>query len=186
MIFLATALVYFSLNFQDCLHIGHRGLSCEVTHLTMQCIWKQWEQAPQTKGQSSPGREQSGQVASKAILLECKSMLEFHPISRTVSSILPANTAVIIVCDPFPNCNAHPTCRNTIKYWSSVVQTLIIDKEARNFPYSLGNCGNWGKSINASNNKNPSEYCVQTDFDVPREVLKGLSQLTFNRYFHVN
>lgn len=33
----------------------------------MQWIWKTWEQFPQTNGQSSPGKEQSGQQASNAI-----------------------------------------------------------------------------------------------------------------------
>ena len=36
-------------------------------HFIMQCIWKQWVQAPQTTGQSSPGVLHSGQQPSKAI-----------------------------------------------------------------------------------------------------------------------
>lgn len=39
----------------------------EFSHLTMQCMWKQCEQAPQTSGQSSPGVRHSGQQFSKAI-----------------------------------------------------------------------------------------------------------------------
>ena len=34
----------------------------------MQWMWKQWVQAPQTSGQSSPGLLQSGQQPSKATL----------------------------------------------------------------------------------------------------------------------
>lgn len=58
---------YLSLNFHVWRHIGHCWLACELSHLTMQCMWKQCEQAPQTSGQSSPGRAQSGQQPSKAI-----------------------------------------------------------------------------------------------------------------------
>lgn len=59
---------YLSLNFQACLHIGHCWVkTCEFSHLTMQCMWKQWVQAPQTSGQSSPGRVHSVQQLSKGI-----------------------------------------------------------------------------------------------------------------------
>ena len=45
-----------SLNFHSCRHIGHCCWTCwELSHLRMQCIWKQWEHWPQTSGQSSPG-----------------------------------------------------------------------------------------------------------------------------------
>lgn len=55
------------LNFQSCLHIGHCCWGCECNHFTIQCMWKQWEHAPQTKGHSSPGNLQSGQQLSKGI-----------------------------------------------------------------------------------------------------------------------
>lgn len=58
---------YLSLNFHVWRHIGHCWLACELSHLTMQCMWKQCEQDPHTSGQSSPGRAQSGQQPSKAI-----------------------------------------------------------------------------------------------------------------------
>lgn len=58
---------YLSLNFHVWRHIGHCWLACELSHFTMQCMWKQCEQEPQTSGQSSPGSEQSGQQPSKAI-----------------------------------------------------------------------------------------------------------------------
>lgn len=42
---------HFSLNFQACRHIGHScwATNCEFNHLTIQCMWKQCEQAPQTE-----------------------------------------------------------------------------------------------------------------------------------------
>lgn len=57
-----------SLNFQSCRHIGHSWFTCwELSHFTIQWIWKQWEHSPQTNGQSSPGSLQSGQQPSNAI-----------------------------------------------------------------------------------------------------------------------
>lgn len=41
---------------------------CAFSHLRMQCIWKQWEHCPHTRGQSSPGTLQSGQQPLNAIL----------------------------------------------------------------------------------------------------------------------
>lgn len=65
---LRALLDYFSLNFHACRHIGHCCVStCEFSHLTMQCMWKQCVQAPQTSGQSSPGSEHSVQQLSKGI-----------------------------------------------------------------------------------------------------------------------
>lgn len=59
---------YLSLNFQACLHIGHCWVrTCEFSHLTMQCMWKQCVQDPQTSGQSSPGSVHSVQQLSKGI-----------------------------------------------------------------------------------------------------------------------
>lgn len=60
--------IYLSLNFQLCRHMGHCWVNgCEFSHLTMQCMWKQCVQAPQTSGQSSPGNEHSVQQLSKGI-----------------------------------------------------------------------------------------------------------------------
>ena len=59
--------IYLLLNFQSCLHMGHCCWGCECSHLTMQWMWKQWEQAPHTRGQSSPGSLQSGQQLSKGM-----------------------------------------------------------------------------------------------------------------------
>lgn len=59
--------VYLLLNFQSCRHIGHCCCGWEWSHLTMQWIWKQCEQAPHTSGQSSPGSLQSGQQLSNGI-----------------------------------------------------------------------------------------------------------------------
>lgn len=54
------------LNFQLWRHMGHCLFNgCRFSHLTMQCMWKQWEQTPHTSGQSSPGSAHSGQVLSK-------------------------------------------------------------------------------------------------------------------------
>lgn len=59
---------YLSLNFQFCRHMGHCWFKCcEFNHLTIQCMWKQCEQAPQTNGQSSPGNEHSVQQFSNGI-----------------------------------------------------------------------------------------------------------------------
>jgi len=58
---------YYSLNFHSCLHIGHCCCAWVFNHFIMQCIWKQCEHWPQTKGQSSPGNLQSEQHASKGI-----------------------------------------------------------------------------------------------------------------------
>lgn len=60
-------ILYLLLNFQSCLHIGHCCCGWEWSHLTIQWMWKQWEQAPHTNGQSSPGNLQSGQQLSKGI-----------------------------------------------------------------------------------------------------------------------
>lgn len=62
-----TYTIYLLLNFQSCLHIGHCCCGWEWSHFTIQCMWKQWEQAPQTKGQSSPGNLQSGQQLSNGM-----------------------------------------------------------------------------------------------------------------------
>ncbi|CAH1646792.1 unnamed protein product [Spodoptera littoralis] len=59
--------VYLLLNFQSCLHMGHCCWGWECSHFTMQWMWKQWEQVPHTKGQSSPGSLQSGQQLSKGM-----------------------------------------------------------------------------------------------------------------------
>lgn len=60
--------IYLSLNFQLCRHMGHCWVSgCEFNHFTMQCMWKQCVQAPQTSGQSSPGNEHSVQQLSNGI-----------------------------------------------------------------------------------------------------------------------
>lgn len=57
------------MNFHSCRHMGHCWLTCwDCNHLTIQCMWKQCEHWPQTKGQSSPGNLQSGQQPSKGIL----------------------------------------------------------------------------------------------------------------------
>lgn len=49
----------------------HMGQCCrtvwELSHLTMQCIWKACVHLPHTGGQSSPGILQSGQHASKGL-----------------------------------------------------------------------------------------------------------------------
>ena len=61
-------ILHYSLNFHSCLHIGHSWCTCcEFSHLTMQCMWKQCEHWPHTRGQSSPGSLQSGQQLSNGI-----------------------------------------------------------------------------------------------------------------------
>ena len=66
-IFKINCYFYDSLNFQSWRHIGHKCWACwAFSHFIMQWIWKQWVQAPQTNGQSSPGSLQSGQHPSKA------------------------------------------------------------------------------------------------------------------------
>ena len=58
-----------SLNCQSCLHMGHSCCICwELSHFSMQCMWKTCVHFPQTKGQSSPGTLQSGQHPSNCIL----------------------------------------------------------------------------------------------------------------------
>lgn len=48
--------------------MGHCWVStCEFSHLTMQCMWKQCVQAPHTSGQSSPGSEHSVQQLSNGM-----------------------------------------------------------------------------------------------------------------------
>lgn len=58
-----------SLNFHSCRHMGQCCCTCcAFSHLRMQCIWKQCEHCPHTRGQSSPGTLQSGQQPLNAIL----------------------------------------------------------------------------------------------------------------------
>lgn len=58
-----------SLNFHSCRHMGQCCCTCcALSHLRMQCMWKQCEHWPHTSGQSSPGTLQSGQQPLNAIL----------------------------------------------------------------------------------------------------------------------
>ena len=43
-----------------------------------------------------------------------------------------------------------------------------------------------GKINNWQQQQILNKYCNQSDFDVLREILREIFQLTFHRYFHVN
>lgn len=50
-----------SLNFHSWRHMGQCCCTCcALSHLRMQCMWKQWEHWPHTRGQSSPGTLPAG------------------------------------------------------------------------------------------------------------------------------
>lgn len=84
-------LIYLSLNFHVCRHIGHScWLSCEFSHLIMQWIWKTWEQFPHTKGQLSPGNVQSGQQDSKA-MRQIPQLSSFAIHFQTATPVQPTN-----------------------------------------------------------------------------------------------
>lgn len=58
----------YSLNCHSLRHIGQWAwLVCELTHFNIQWRWNEWLQAPQIRGQSSPGSLQSGQQPSNGI-----------------------------------------------------------------------------------------------------------------------
>lgn len=55
----------------SCRHIGHNWFVIMwgwLSHFSMQWMWKQWLQRPETRGQSSPGALQSAQQSSKEFL----------------------------------------------------------------------------------------------------------------------
>ena len=98
---------YYSRNRHSWRHIGHKCWVCWVcNHFIMQWMWKQWVQAPQTSGQSSPGLLQSGQQPSKATLKKSNFLKDFTIFFNF--SWVPANSTSIIVGDPFPRSNAVP------------------------------------------------------------------------------
>lgn len=85
------------MNFQLWRHIGHCLFNCcKFSHLTMQCMWKQWEHTPHTRGQSSPGSAHSGQVLSK----DMRQMPQFSSFAIQRQDATPVHDLIVtfILC----------------------------------------------------------------------------------------
>lgn len=95
---------YYSRNRHSWRHIGHKCWVCWVcNHFIMQWMWKQWVQAPQTSGQSSPGLLQSGQQPSKATLqipqvsslaIHFQEATPFQPLTVTFNLVFDTNCEI--------------------------------------------------------------------------------------------